>query len=225
LTSCCSSSIFLFVVTRLRSLEQVIGASLRAFRETSRLHQDLIAAAVRVFGLAWTRPTIAAIEAGRRHLRPGETAVLALALAEISDAQVRTVADLLPDSDEPVLLGPGLVVPLRQAKELLGGHATSLPTPAAIERIPVSPALEAQDDAVQKAATALRVRPEAIVDASHRLWGKSLTEEREARLKHRLGPETATARTLQAWRGHVTRELLEELRPLVRKTSPRRTRP
>jgi transcriptional regulator with XRE-family HTH domain len=225
LTPRCSSSTLLFVVTHTRSLDQVIGASLRAFREAGGLHQDRIAAAARAFGLAaWTRPTVAAIESGRRHVSNGEMAVLPLVLAEVSDGLVRTVADLLPDGDEPIALGPGLVLPIRQVKELLGGHATSMPTPDVIARAPSSPALEAQDDAVQKAAAVLRVRPDAVVAAAHRLWGRSLTEEREERLRRRLGPDPTSARRLQALRGHTTRELLDELRPLLKKSRGRKTR-
>jgi hypothetical protein len=214
----------LFVVSHIRPLEQVIGASLRAFREAGRLHQDRIAAAARAYGLAWTRPTVAAIESGRRQLSIGEMALLPLVLAEVSDGMVRKVADLLPDGDEPVAVGPGLALPIRQVKELLGGQATSLPTPDVIARAPSSPALEAQDDAVQKAAAALRVRPDAIVAAAHRLWRRGLTDEREERLGRRPGPDTATARTLQAWRGHVTRELLEELRPLLKGVTKKKRR-
>src|SRR5262245_12140090 len=141
-------------------------------------------------------------------------AMLPLVLSEVTDGLVRRVVDLLPEGNDLVQVGPGLALPIGQVKELLGGQATS--TPSVLPRFPWGPDLESQDDAVQKAARALRTRPEAIVEASHQRWDRSLTDEREARLRRRSELETGTARTLQAVRGHVTRELLEELRPLLK---------
>jgi hypothetical protein len=66
-----------------------------------------------------------------------------------------------------------------------------------------------------KAAQRLRVTPEAIREGAYRLWGKSLTEERDERVKAKASPD-ATPRTLQAIRGHITRVMIEELRPALK---------
>lgn len=69
------------------------------------------------------------------------------------------------------------------------------------------------NEAEDKAARRLGVPVEVLREASEQLWHRRLTDEREARLEARL-TETgeATPRSLQAVRGHVTRELLDELR-------------
>jgi hypothetical protein len=51
-------------------------------------------------------------------------------------------------------------------------------------------------------------------------WGRSLTEERDRRVAAQASPD-ATPRTRQAVRGHVTRELMATLAPIV---EPQRAR-
>ncbi|MGW5123278.1 helix-turn-helix domain-containing protein [Streptomyces sp. NPDC004069] len=79
--------------------------------------------------------------------------------------------------------------------ELLDG----LPSP---EPAPVGP-----DEATVKAAQRLGWSPQEVDATAHRLWGRSLTAEREARIGG--APRT---RADQARRGHVTRQLMGELR-------------
>lgn len=68
--------------------------------------------------------------------------------------------------------------------------------------------LAARKDAEMKAAKRLGVSPFEASVLAVKLWGHGLTEERD-RL---LGESTdATPRTLQARRGHVTRQLLQQL--------------
>jgi hypothetical protein len=66
-------------------------------------------------------------------------------------------------------------------------------------------------DAEQKAARRLRTFPLAVAAAARKRWGRSLTEERDRRVSEHA-PADATPRTLQALRGHVSRDLLDELR-------------
>jgi len=77
-------------------------------------------------------------------------------------------------------------------------------------------ALEDADGVVeQQAARRLRVPARAIALAARKLWDRSLTEQRD----HRLAEERhgqPSARRLRALRGHRTRALLVELRPLLR---------
>lgn len=62
--------------------------------------------------------------------------------------------------------------------------------------------------AEEKAAKKFDVDVSEIVDASNKLWGRTLTDERDRRCK--LESDT-TYRSRQALRGHVTRKLLREL--------------
>jgi hypothetical protein len=77
-------------------------------------------------------------------------------------------------------------------------------------------------DAEQKAARRLRTFPLAVAVAARRRWRRSFTEERDHRVTAQAQPD-ATPRTLQALRGHVTRALLDELRPDVEGLKVKRT--
>jgi hypothetical protein len=70
---------------------------------------------------------------------------------------------------------------------------------------------DAKGEAELKAARALGLAPLKLVHIAHRLWGRTLTAERERRLAERL-TSTTSARAAQAMRGHITRSLLAELR-------------
>ena len=76
----------------------------------------------------------------------------------------------------------------------------------------------------QQAARRSRKSAFAVALAARKLWNRSLTEQRDQRLaEERRGP--ASARRLQALRGHCTRSLLVELGPLLRAVpGPRRRR-
>jgi transcriptional regulator with XRE-family HTH domain len=232
------------------TIEQTIGQEMRRLREAAGIGQSAIAAAARAYGYRWTRAYIAAIERGSKQLSLGELAMLPLLLY---DAQVTpTVVNLhqlIPDDGTDtrlVSVGPGLELPIRFARDmLLGDRPTTRPAGRALvatgtltdapapQELPlirnVDPrAVEAAGDAEQKAAGVLGVTPELLVDVAHRLWGRSLTAERERLVKLRAdallkadpidGP-----RRVQAIRGYATRELIEELRSAL-KTPPTRTR-
>lgn len=82
------------------------------------------------------------------------------------------------------------------------------------------------------AARVLGTSPLAVAMAAEHAWKRSLTAERDARVDQRMGLDDYAAgvdradrhglahpvaiRTVQAHRGHVTRELIEELRPTVK---------
>jgi transcriptional regulator with XRE-family HTH domain len=84
-------------------------------------------------------------------------------------------------------------------------------------------ALEDADGAVeQQAARRLRVSALAVALAGRLLWNRSLTEQRDHRVAEELHDQPSASR-LQAVRGHRTRALLVELRPLLRAV-PRRRR-
>lgn len=71
----------------------------------------------------------------------------------------------------------------------------------------VAPVAEGRE-AERRAATSLGISAQELVERAHQLWGNSLVEERETRLKN-AGDSVPDLRTA---RGHVTRELVGELR-------------
>src|SRR6266851_1951542 len=76
-------------------------------------------------------------------------------------------------------------------------------------------ALEDAAGAVEQQAARGRVPALAIALAARKMWNCSLTEQRDRRLAEELRGDPS-ARRLQALRGHHTRALLVELRPLLR---------
>lgn len=90
----------------------------------------------------------------------------------------------------------------------------------------ISATVGALQDAEVKAARKLGVRPEEVVATAVRLWGRTLSEERDRVLAEnvkmdRTARECRTgrgqkslpaARNRQAVRGHITRALVEQLR-------------
>lgn len=89
------------------------------------------------------------------------------------------------------------------------------------------------------AARTLRCSPVAIAMAAERAWGRPLAAERDARVQERIGlgddvvgtvdraekrglAHPAMSGLVQAHRGHATRELIEELRPMVKATVTRK---
>lgn len=82
------------------------------------------------------------------------------------------------------------------------GEVTKVPGAAfqAYRRVP--------SEAERNAAKSLGVKPVAVYELACRLWDHGLDEEREARLEE--GGRPMVKKT--AYRGHITRQLLRELR-------------
>ncbi len=74
---------------------------------------------------------------------------------------------------------------------------------------------EAAGDAELKATRKFKVPAFAVALASRKLWSRSLTEKRDQQLSEQM--QGKPARTIQALRGHVTRQLLKELEPILEK--------
>ena len=192
-------------MAKARTASQIVGEQLRAWREASGLRQDDVAWAARELSLQWTRDTVAAVEGGRREVRLDEFLMLSLIVDTVSGRSSRySKPDYFLGS-----LAPLLKPPSDESRELMTELAVGASQPSSrLDRVYI----DAQGDAERKAARRLRTTAYDVASfARHRLWGRSLTEERDARVARRVGGD-ATPRTLQAHRGHVTRELLDELR-------------
>jgi len=75
--------------------------------------------------------------------------------------------------------------------------------------------VESRTDALVSAARTLRCAPVAVSLAAVMTYGRLLRAEREERMRQRIGEGERKPRSVQAIRGHVTWELLQELRPIV----------
>lgn len=75
--------------------------------------------------------------------------------------------------------------------------------------------VDALAEAEEKAAAKFGVTATLVALAARKLWGRSLTQERDRRVAANSSERSAGA--LQAIRGHVTRGLLDELEPILSK--------
>lgn len=160
------------------------------------MSQDALARTARIKGFAWTRSTLAKIERGERALSVGEfvrleelvplsPSHLAAELAEVAQSARNRALDL-----EMRAIAPQLAPEVRRQ------------------------ALAGTGEAEAKAAVSLRksgldVAPIEVSLLAFETFGRSLTDERDARLAA-AGEHSGS---ISARRGWVTREVVDELRP------------
>lgn len=177
---------------------------MRAHRLAQGLTQDQLAEYLRAFGLDWDQGAVARLEAGRKErltFRQALQLLFALQIdaAEIIDAPDLAMIELAPGHRVRADVLRHRIDPARQMRAR-GPAALDTPMLRRAEQV-LSPG-----EAERKAARKLGVGPKTVVDAAMRLWGRRLPDERDNRLT-----EASTGRSLQAARGHVTRQLLAEL--------------
>ncbi len=184
-----------------------------------------MAAEARALGLPWTRATIAALETGRRELSLGEAWLLpwiyGVELPELLNA---THVQIAPTVTMPGQLvrasarGEALKAPVgtwaaepsaasgdvaeRLVRRALDSKQLARVWPDASEPDLEAASADAAGEVETRAGRRLGVEPMALALAARRRWHQSLTEERDYRT-----PEGVTSR------GHITRALLNELRP------------
>ncbi len=192
----------------------MIGGNLRRRRGSRTL--DEMAALAREGGLPYQRETYRAVENGEKTLDLAEVVLLSLAFG------MPSIADLLGGAGK-VNLSERAGMRLDVLRSLLG--AGPMPEDATLrvtaEREPLAKRAEtaALGEVELKAARRLSLILERPIDAlkvseaAYGLWGRSLTEEREARLGATAG---LSPRTIQGRRGRITRTLLEELEPTLK---------
>lgn len=197
----------------------VVGENLRRLREQSRMTQHEAARLFKQYGLRWSRSKVAAIEAGSR--------------GTVSLADVLLLAYVFRVPIDEFFLGDGEVI--------LADHLPSVPRGAVItiiqgyypefqhphisrqeaeerehqdverlfEIIDTRNKLAQATEADQMLAQRLGVDVKEVLAASLRLWGRTLTDERNARVVG-LGDDLEAGER-QAHRGHITRELSQQV--------------
>jgi len=211
------------------------------FRDNPEVRQEDLAAEARRCGLDWSQSTVANLLAGSRQLRTEELVLLPLVVLGAFGVDSNLWALLVDDREEMVPLQDGVRISRGELNKLLSGATASelnsntagLDLPwtrtrsersagaeryrhlwpsASIAKVRAA-LVESRNEAVQKAARKLAVAPEVVAVRAMHLWGRPLAGEREARVQARVSQEVEhSPRSLQAQRGHVTRELVVELR-------------
>jgi len=223
------------------TLDAVIGNNLRRHREQEGITQDEMARRLRHRGLPWTRPTLAAVELGTKTLDVGELVLLSLTLGVRVDeilagdgrAQIgRQAVPTLPVV-RAVLASNKAAIGRRPGSDIGLPNVDSDFTIALEQKVMILRELEAlapdlpfselkaaeeaaQGDAERTAARKLQCSADKLSIAAFGLWKRSLTDERDARVAT-TAPPGSSPRAIQARRGHVTRQLLEEIAPILRK--------
>ena len=196
------------------SIGQVAGKNLRRLRKDIRWTQDALAGKVVASGLNWKRSNIADLESGRREtIDVGTLLILATALSRHVSAFFEGDGDVLltPRADYPEHAATMTRADIRNELRGEGGKRLRLigqaTARAASQRMThLTRTVPAEADIAL--AERLSVDPWKVINAAEALWGKSLTEERDRRVKE-LGELPIGER--QARQGHITRELTAEL--------------
>jgi transcriptional regulator with XRE-family HTH domain len=197
-------------------LAREVGKELEAFRKAQGLRQDDVARAARQAGLTWTRSVVVALEAGRRDLTIDEFARLPLLLERLGIAQAVVRLEnrgdfaqlhVAPLFERGQVLTTKWVAPhverVRRSRQAVPG-ARFLDVEVAYKA--------AGGDLEHKIGRRLELDPLIVSLVALRVWGRSLSEERDRRIAELAPPGTAP-RAMQALRGHLTRALLKELAP------------
>jgi len=204
-------------VTFAPSVGAVVGENLQRLRDRSQLTQHETARLVAQRGVSWSRSKIAAVEAGER---PNLAFADVLMLAHVFNVEL---AELL-EGDGDVTVTPHSIIPRRMLRDLvrglsvLEGSAQWNPDTRQAELVGLA-RIRAEDDARRIApfqgveadqALALRlgVTTTAVITIATKLWNRTMTAERDARVAD-LGDLTLGER--QAHRGHITRDLAQQI--------------
>jgi transcriptional regulator with XRE-family HTH domain len=209
-------------------LQDAIGERLRQLREARGLRQEDIAAGARRIGLRWNRPTIALVENGIRQLSVGEFLAMAVIYMLIMNEKELGSPSLKPEKWlKPVdflptkgwfEIGKGCALPAAMLREVVDGnlYPSLLPTSFFVHRRADEDIFETEalGDAEEKAARRLKVSAVEVAKAARQLWQRSLTEERDRRVREQASDESSRRR-LQALRGHVSRTLTAEISTIL----------
>jgi transcriptional regulator with XRE-family HTH domain len=204
------------------TLDPIIGRNVRRRREELGASQDDLAKALRDRGWAIAGSAVATLERGGRGVRVNEMFFLADAL-NVSVAELLTTDELVSDVGRLPARGDQLVERLTRPphgrqrpgtwadlQQLERDLQFSAPARAGRRGGRHSVGDEAQREAERYAAGRLGIPAPEVVRRSYARWGRTLTEERDARAAERT-PEDASARSRATIRSHVTRALIVEL--------------
>lgn len=178
----------------------MIGRGLANLRSATGLRQEDVAFTARHIGLDWTRATVTAIELGRRELTATEILLLPAVLEEATGRKIPLWE--LVGEDAQVTISPEVWMSGKHVRYVLGEANPKN------EWVIGEPLAELPTDAERKAAIRLGVRPERVIRRGLSRWGHRLDDERDQRLGD---TSQVQARTVQARRGHITRQLIAEL--------------
>lgn len=186
-------------------LADALARGVAAFRERHDVTLDAIAEAATLYGLRWDKSSVRQFERGTRVVSADELVLLPFILSRAAGIEVGLRDLLVPPLSVRTHDGAtGQSFDLTPLLAVLGGA-----TPAEAGAVP--PMTYVPRSAMdEQLAAELGVPPLVIASVAFQRFGRTAREERDARADERS--PGASGRRRQAIRGHVTREVLEELR-------------
>jgi hypothetical protein len=212
-----------------RTITQVVGANMRRIRESRAKVLHDVATAARDLGLTWDPSAVSRIETGKRDMTLEEFLALPLVMT-LALNEIVTLADLLEaDVEDELLLSsfgrftslyyvrPMLAEPFlkwigreKQAAERVRDWLNDQKRRAQVAREPDEERTVARE--MQSVADEFGVSLSSVVEAYNELWDAvSLGGERERRLL-KSGAALSSPTSARTVRGHLTRQLMAELR-------------
>ena len=185
------------ITERPPTLDQAVGARVRALREAAGASRDDLARAIQRAGMRWDAGRVAHMERGRCAASIPTLIPLAAALAGVSGKPV-SLADLMPPGGD-VTTTHGRIISAVELWKALSGMPID-PTASTGGYPHLEPGWGRVDD---RLVAELGVAAEQVRDATRNLYGRSATEERDDRAG---GGATAQKR------GRITRHVLIEVR-------------
>ncbi len=189
-------------------LETVFRNQVKALREKRGWNQDHLAAVMSASGPDWSDDTVRHFEEGSRRLSLSEFVLLCRALGGLKA--------LLPPGTNLVVGGHGV-----EATLVHDWIRAGLSREERQQERDLTRQLRGEERArlaEAKAARALGVEIADVLRASRRLWQTTLTRRREQIFAQRRDAGPVSDRSSPAIRGHITRELMRELREEIART-------
>jgi transcriptional regulator with XRE-family HTH domain len=202
------------------TLGQVAGQNLRRLRTREHLTQaDVTRRIFDMTGERWTPDQVSILENGKRGtITLEDLLVLAHAfgvpLAEFFDSGFVVVGEGDEDLAKRFVARAGkFVVTLEGVRQALSGDRMRSAFGSPDTSTAVLEWLESQVEADKAVADRLGVDLQAVVDAAVKMWGHTLTEERDAQLGDTSG---IPPRSVQGKRGAMTRVLTARIEAALR---------
>jgi hypothetical protein len=207
------------------TLRHLVAGNITRLRVHAQVPVERVAQAAMGYGLKWTVPWLQSVEQGNRGLSAEQLLMMPLVLSSALAHRV-TLADLVA-GEHPVELSPDRQVSPAHLREMVTGEptyrpfTTSAPDPAALLTASNQQAVEKMrtvrdanlggvdvrtlgqaeagaGPAEERLAKRLGVPVIVVIAAAASLWGRSLSDERDALVKKDPADATAVARRLGA---------------------------
>jgi transcriptional regulator with XRE-family HTH domain len=198
-------------------LPDLVGSNIQRLRISAEATQQDLARVATELGLPWTDQHVSRAERGRWSPDLGQLVLIAAALDQLPGGTAPvTLADLVTPTEgaaaDPVALTETVSLSAGGLAEILRGQPAGplIPRLGPVERVPVRGRRVGYAAVDRRVAAELALSADEMLEASRRLWGRSLSEERADRIAQRS--EGLNVPLRQPEKAQITAMLRDELR-------------